>query len=93
MVKISSLHESKDFFNYLNMSINPCAPTRLLYYSKEPVPLFVFEDVSLAGYKTPEKPLDFEETKFVTSKLAKFHAASMCTDSDVSIFIKRLVHE
>lgn len=48
---------------------------RLIYQSKDPVPTIILEDVSAKGfgveYKTSE---DFEVSKQVARRLAKFHA-------------------
>jgi hypothetical protein len=57
---------------------------RLLYSAKEPEPLFVFEDATTQGYGLSAGPLNFEGTKFVVTRLAKFHAASIYLDKDVS---------
>lgn len=57
---------------------------RLLYSSKEPVPLFVFEDATTQGFGLSAGPLNYEGTKFVVSRLAKFHAASIFLDREVT---------
>jgi hypothetical protein len=57
---------------------------RLLFSSKDPEPLFVFEDATTLGYGLSAGPLNFEGTKFVVARLAKFHAASLYLDRDVS---------
>lgn len=56
---------------------------RLLYSAKEPEPLFVFEDATTQGYGLSAAPLSYEETLFVMTRLAKFHAASVFLDRDV----------
>lgn len=56
---------------------------RLLYSSKEPVSLFVFEDATTHGYGLSAGPLNYEGTKFVLKRLAKFHAASVYLDREV----------
>lgn len=56
---------------------------RLLYSVKEPVPVLVFEDAAVHGYGVSSGPLHLDGTKFVASKLAKFHAASVYLDHDV----------
>ncbi|KAL7047622.1 hypothetical protein ACKWTF_003058 [Chironomus riparius] len=55
---------------------------KLLYSSKDPVPLLVLEDVTMNGYDNTTGPLDLFGIKCVTSKLAKFHAASIYIDRD-----------
>jgi hypothetical protein len=49
---------------------------RLLYSAKEPVNVLVFEDMTMHGYGVSSGTLNFESTKFVAAKLAKFHATS-----------------
>lgn len=56
---------------------------RLLFAAKEPELVLVFEDVTAHGFGLSSGPLNFEGTKFVAKKLAKFHAASMFLDRDV----------
>lgn len=46
--------------------------------------MLVLEDVTTNGYELSVGPLNYEETKCVASKLAKWHAASMFMDRDVS---------
>ncbi|KAG5678235.1 hypothetical protein PVAND_007927 [Polypedilum vanderplanki] len=55
---------------------------RLLFSSKEPEPVLVFEDATVNGYGISAGPLNLEGTKFVVTKLAKFHAASIYLDRD-----------
>lgn len=57
---------------------------RLLFSAKEPEPVLVFEDVTMHGYGLSSGPLNIDGTKFVAGKLAKFHAASLYLDRDVS---------
>lgn len=59
---------------------------RLLFSSKEPEPLFVFEDATTLGFGLSAGPLNLEGTKFVITRLAKFHAASIYLDREVSKF-------
>lgn len=47
--------------------------------------VLVLEDVTMNGYGLSLEPLNYEETLFVTSKIAKWHAASMFMDRDVSL--------
>lgn len=61
---------------------------RLLFSAKEPEPVLVFEDVAMHGYGVSSEPLNIDGTKFVASKLAKFHAASLYLDRDVSMALK-----
>lgn len=61
---------------------------RLLYSAKEPEPLFVFEDATTQGYGLSAGPLNYEGTKFVVTRLAKFHAASIYLDKDVRFNLK-----
>jgi hypothetical protein len=49
---------------------------RMLYASKTPALVLVFEDLTIRNFKMPEKFLDFEGTKLVLQKLAKWHATS-----------------
>lgn len=55
-----------------------------MYSAKEPVPVLVFEDAAMHGYGKSSGPLNIEGTMFVAAKLAKFHAASVFMDHDVS---------
>ena len=67
------------------------SPIRLLYSVKEPEPVLVFEDVTQSGYGLSSGPLNIDGTKFVASKLAKFHAASVYLDRDVSKFFIKFI--
>lgn len=58
---------------------------RLLYSVKVPVPVLVFEDATKQGYGLSSGPLNIDGVKFVASKLAKFHAASVYLDRDVRL--------
>lgn len=50
---------------------------KLIYQSTKPHPVIVLEDLTAAGYEKISQPLeDFEDTKMVFQRLAKFHAAS-----------------
>lgn len=55
---------------------SPISP-KCIYHSLEPHPIMIFEDITARGYSLPGGLLDFENTKRVLTKLAKFHAASM----------------
>uniref|UniRef100_A0A182Q4D1 CHK kinase-like domain-containing protein n=1 Tax=Anopheles farauti TaxID=69004 RepID=A0A182Q4D1_9DIPT len=50
---------------------------RLLYHQKHPVWVMVFEDITKQGYDMKTKQLDYEESKVIFAKLARWHAASM----------------
>ncbi|ETN60247.1 hypothetical protein AND_008119 [Anopheles darlingi] len=50
---------------------------RLLYHEKLPRWVMVFEDITKHGYEMKTKQLDYEESKVVFAKLARWHAASM----------------
>ncbi|XP_063709151.1 uncharacterized protein LOC134837694 [Culicoides brevitarsis] len=52
------------------------APT-LVYQSNEPVPVIIFIDECLNGFKSFEKPLNLEQTKVLCERIAKFHACSV----------------
>lgn len=56
---------------------------RLMYSAKEPVNVLVFEDMTMHGYGLSSGPLNFDSVKFVATKLAKFHAASLYLGKDV----------
>lgn len=62
---------------------------RLLYSVKEPVPVLVFEDAAVNGYGVSSGPLHLDGTKFVASKLAKFHAASVYLNHDVRVVVTK----
>ncbi|CRL06669.1 CLUMA_CG019570, isoform A [Clunio marinus] len=95
--KVNAFSDENSFDTELNMYINTLpdmqrllsmtekkvelAP-RLLYSVKEPVPVLVFEDATTNGYGLSSGPLNFEGTKFVATKLAKFHAASVYLNHD-----------
>lgn len=50
---------------------------RLIYQSAEPSPVIILEDVSGAGFSVVDKsPDDFEVSKKVVRRLAKYHAAT-----------------
>ncbi|XP_070509699.1 uncharacterized protein [Chironomus tepperi] len=75
-----------DLQRLLNQNGNNIAfAPKLLYSSKDPVPVLVLEDVSMNGYENSSGPLDLDGTKCVAAKLAKFHAASIYIDRDVMI--------
>ena len=51
---------------------------RLIYQSNEPAPVIVLEDLSVHGFNAIDKPpVDFEESKRIVRRLAKFHAANV----------------
>jgi Ecdysteroid kinase-like family len=49
---------------------------RLVYSSKSPAWVLVFEDLAVRGYASKSTMLNLEETKAVILKLAKWHATS-----------------
>jgi len=51
---------------------------RLIYQTMTPKPVIMLEDVTVSGFDTPIKSVneDFELSKMVIKRLAKFHAAS-----------------
>jgi hypothetical protein len=50
---------------------------RLIYQSKAPKYVIALEDISVKGYGMFDKPTeDYEVSKMIATKLAKFHAAS-----------------
>lgn len=52
-------------------------PPRLIYQSNEPAPVIVLEDLTQYEYATIDAvPENFEDTKKVFKRLAKFHAGS-----------------
>lgn len=57
---------------------------RLIYQSRDPVDVIILEDITQFGYETLDQHLTFEETKIVISRMAKFHAASLFMEYDVS---------
>jgi Ecdysteroid kinase-like family len=49
----------------------------MIYQTNEPTPTIVLEDVGEQGFDVIEKPVeDFEVSKQIFRRLAKFHAAS-----------------
>lgn len=49
----------------------------MIHQTTSPQPTIVLEDVSPFGYKTLNRPTeDFEVSKMIAKRLAKFHAAS-----------------
>jgi thiamine kinase-like enzyme len=60
---------------------------RMLYYSQEPVPNVVLEDISAApkSLVTINERLDFDETKKILLKLARWHAASFQVAKDTKM--------
>jgi hypothetical protein len=49
----------------------------LIYQSNEPAPTIILEDLSVAGFDVIERPPeDFEVSKQIFRRLAKFHAAN-----------------
>ncbi|XP_058822378.1 uncharacterized protein LOC131683969 [Topomyia yanbarensis] len=61
---------------------------RLLYSSKEPNLVMVFEDLTKRNYDTKSNQLDLQEAKIAYSKLAKWHAASMHLVNTIPIITK-----
>ena len=50
---------------------------RLIYQSNEPSPVIILEDACVDGFMTIDKPpADFEVSKKIVQKLAKFHAGN-----------------
>lgn len=70
------------FFSYLIVVWQTLI--RLLFSVKEPEPVLVFEDATSHGYGVSAGHLNYEGAKFVAGKLAKFHAASLYLERDVS---------
>jgi Ecdysteroid kinase-like family len=67
---------------------------RLIYQSNEPAPVIVLEDAKVDGYFVIDKPpQDFEVSKMIIERLAKFHAATyfMADDRVSQIFFKLVV--
>ena len=49
----------------------------MLFQSNDPTPVIVFEDVSVDGFTLITKqPDDFEVSRKIVQRLAKFHAAN-----------------
>lgn len=42
------------------------------------------EDIAVAGYEMVEKPLDYDGARLVALRIAKFHAASIFIQANVS---------
>lgn len=64
---------------------------RLIYQSIEPSPLIILEDLSGKGFGIIEKPPeDFEVSKQIFRRLAKFHAASFLLHHEQVIFVYSL---
>lgn len=95
--KVNAFLDEDSFDTELNMYISTLADMqrilsqngekvefapRLLFSAKEPVPLLVLEDATTHGYGLASGLPGLEGTKFVASKLAKFHAASLYLDQD-----------
>lgn len=56
---------------------------RLIYQSNEPAPVIVLEDLSVHGFDVINKPpVDFEESKKIVRRLAKFHAANVIIEDE-----------
>ncbi|CAO1366944.1 unnamed protein product [Diamesa hyperborea] len=51
---------------------------RLIYQALEPTTVIVLEDISVNGYETLRLPKDYQTSKLIFQRLAKFHAASFC---------------
>lgn len=60
-----------------------CHTYRLIYQSNEPAPVIVLEDLSVQGYDVISKPpVDFEESKKIVRRLAKYHAANVFIENE-----------
>lgn len=57
---------------------------RLIYHTEDPVPTLILEDLSVSGYEMVEKTLDYDGAKLVAQRIAKFHAASIYLQANVS---------
>ncbi|CAO1441807.1 unnamed protein product [Diamesa serratosioi] len=56
---------------------------QLVYQSNEPAPVIVLEDLSVQDFNTINKPpVDFEESKKIVRRLAKFHAANVHIEAE-----------
>ncbi|XP_058063031.1 uncharacterized protein LOC131212951 [Anopheles bellator] len=62
---------------------------RLLYHEKLPSWVMVFEDIAKHGFEMKSKQLDYEESKVVFAKLARWHATSMMLADEIPA-IKKL---
>ncbi|XP_070508925.1 uncharacterized protein [Chironomus tepperi] len=60
---------------------------KLIYQTMTPKPIIILEDVSINGFDTPIRSLhdDFEITKMIVRRLAKFHAASFYLQDEQKI--------
>lgn len=64
---------------------------RLIYQSNEPLPVIILEDACADGYTVIDKPPeDFEVSKKIVQRLAKFHAANFFLIND---HVRRLKFE
>lgn len=61
---------------------------RLLYSSKDPTLVMVFEDITKRDYQMKDNKLDLDESKIVYAKLARWHAASLYLSNSVPIISK-----
>lgn len=61
---------------------------RLLYSSKDPTWVMVFEDITKRSYEMKYTQLNLDEAKIVYAKLARWHAASMYLSNTVPIISK-----
>lgn len=56
---------------------------RLIYQSTEPVPVIILEDLSVLGFEVVRQPpSDFEVSKQIVRRLAKYHAATFYLHHD-----------
>lgn len=63
-------------FQYIFNYIIDCL-LRLIYQSNEPSPVIILEDACANGYTVIDKPpKNFEVSKMIVQRLAKFHAAN-----------------
>ncbi|CAG9805057.1 unnamed protein product [Chironomus riparius] len=64
---------------------------RLIYQTMKPKPVIIIEDVTISGFDTPIKSIheDFELSKMIVKRLAKFHAASFYLHDEQKIDASR----
>lgn len=56
---------------------------RMLYSSKEPTWVMVFEDLSKQDYVMKDTQLNLDESKMLYAKIGRWHAASMCLSEKI----------
>lgn len=63
---------------------------RLIYQTVKPNTIIILEDLSLQGFSIIEKPSeDYEVSKMIAQRLAKFHAASFFLADKVNMLKTR----